>query len=106
MKYFLFNYNRHNIPAHVWEKDYIEECSLRVLEYVVAKDVGSLAQMPALPLVLTCEVRNAMPEDVAKLYSKTGSKGHTYYRLLSLYDDIYKVGMKDEYETRDERLTW
>lgn len=106
MKFYLFNYSRHNIPQHVWEQEHIEACSLKVLEYVVAKGVESLAQMPALPLVLTCEVRNAMPEDVAKLYSKSGSKGRTYYRLLSLYDDIYKVGMKDEYETRDEQLVW
>jgi len=106
VKYFLFNYQRHNVPAYVFELPYIEEVSLKVLTYVAEKNVNSLAQMPGLPLVLTAEVRKVMPEDVAKLYSKTAVKGTCYYKLLSLYDDIYKVGMKDEYETRTEQVAW
>lgn len=106
MKYFLFNYDRYNIPQHVFEAEYIEEASLKVLEYVAAKDVQTVADMPALPLVLSVEVRNILPKEIAQLYFRSGKKGHYYYRLLSLNDDIYKVGPKDEYETRTDRVVY
>lgn len=106
MKYF-FQYNRYNIPRHVFEQEYIDEASLKVLEYVVAKDVQTIVDMPGLPLILTSEVREILPKEVAKCYRSIRVKGAHYWRVYSLYDDIHRVKVDDEYEVLEgTQVVW
>lgn len=107
MKYYLANYQLRDVPAEARHHERVAELSQKYFDHVITNEVKEASQLAALPLFLTPQIHELLPKELAKLHRKEQRKGTPLvYRLFSVYDDIYRVKIADDYEVLDVRIVW